>query len=167
MPFHPPSPGHHLAEVNVAKLKALPGHPSVAPFIDALDRINGIADRLPGFVWRHRDGSGNATATRAHPDPLVIYNASTWETAEALETFVWGTVHARFYHRRDAWFDALGSMHFAMWWVQPGHRPSVAEATGRLAHLDAHGPTPTAFGWADLPGATAWRGHRCPPLAAE
>ena len=167
MPVHPPSPGHQLAEVNIARLKAPVGSPVVAPFIDALDRVNAVADRPPGFVWRHRDGTGNATATQAHPDPLVIYNASTWEGAAALETFVWGTVHARFYHRRGEWFDALGSMHFAMWWVPPGTRPTPEDAMDRLVQLESRGPSERAFGWADLPGARLWRDHRCPPLAAE
>ncbi|MEM7490289.1 MAG: DUF3291 domain-containing protein [Pseudomonadota bacterium] len=160
---NPPAPDWHLAEVNIARLKAPIGDPRVASFTDALDRINALAERVPGFVWRHVDATGNATDTRIHDDPKVIYNASTWTGAEALETFVWGTLHARFYERRAEWFDALGSMHFAMWWVPPGHRPTVSDAMSRLVRLDAEGPTADAFGWAELPSATRWRAARCEP----
>ena len=164
--IHPPAPDWQLAEVNVARLKAPPGDARVAPFIDALDRINAVAERIEGFVWRHVDGTGNATDTRVAPDPLVIYNASTWEGVEALERFVWGTVHARFYERRAEWFDALGSVHFAMWWVPPGTKPTPDDATARLAHLGANGPSERAFGWREAPGATSWRQGRCVPEAA-
>ena len=150
--IHPPTPGHHLAQVNIARLKAPIGDPLVAPFIDALDRVNAVAERMEGFAWRHVDGTGNATDTRVADDPLLIYNASTWESVEALERFVWGTVHARFHERRAEWFDALGSMHVAMWWVPPGETFGPGEAMDRLAHLDAHGPSERAFGWAEALG---------------
>jgi hypothetical protein len=34
-----------------------------------------------------------------------------------------------------------------LWWVPAGHRPSVAEAVARLAHLKQHGPGDHAFDW--------------------
>lgn len=164
--IHPPSPDWQLAQVNVARLLAPVGDPLVAPFIDALDRINAAAERMDGFVWRHIDEGGNATQTRVNDDPLVIYNASTWRDVPSLERFVWGTVHARFYERRAKWFGQLGSMHFAMWWVPPGTRPTPEDATARLTHLDRHGPSERAFGWREAPGAVAWRTGRCVPEVA-
>ena len=38
----------------------------------------------------------------------------------------------------------------ALWWVPAGHRPSVAEAEGRLRRLRADGPTAYAFTFRDL-----------------
>ena len=38
----------------------------------------------------------------------------------------------------------------ALWWVPPGHIPSVDEAKKRLTHLQEHGPTPFAFNFRDL-----------------
>ena len=164
--IHPPAPGWHLAQVNVARLKAPVGDPLVAPFVDALDLVNGVAERMDGFVWRHVDGTGNATDTRVADDPKLIYNASTWRDVESLERFVWGTVHARFYERRAEWFDALGSLHFAMWWVPPGTTFTPGEAMDRLAHLDAHGASERAFGWREAPGARLYAEGRCVPEVA-
>jgi hypothetical protein len=36
-------------------------------------------------------------------------------------------------------------MFLTLWWIPAGHIPSIAEAKERLAHLEAHGPTATAF----------------------
>lgn len=165
--IYPPSSTHQLAEVNVARLLAPLDDPKIADFTNNLDRVNRLAERMDGFVWRHVDETGNATDTQIDADPNVIYNCSVWASAETLERFVWGTLHTRFYERRTEWFRALGSMHFAMWWVPEGHRPTPEESIAKLAHLEAYGPSDKAFGWAELPGATMWRTHRCTPLAAE
>ena len=164
--IHPPAPDWQLAQVNVARLKAPVGDPLVAPFVDALDLVNGVAERMDGFVWRHVDGSGNATDTRIADDPRLIYNASTWRDAASLKRFVWGTVHRRFYERRAEWFDALNGMHMALWWVPPGATFPPSDAMDRLAHLNANGPGERAFGWAELPGARLHAEGRCSGAAA-
>ena len=50
--------------------------------------------------------------------------------------------------RRREWFERFERVYVALWWVPAGHRPSVAEAGDRLAHLEAHGSTAHAFGFA-------------------
>lgn len=151
----------HLAEINIAKLKLPLDNAASADFANNLDRINGVAERSNGFVWRFKDESGNATDTQVMSDPLVIANVSVWETVEDLETFVFGTVHKQFYARREEWFKSLGSMHFAMWWVTPGIMPTMGEAMARLAHFDAHGSTDHAFSWDHIPAISHWRNARC------
>jgi hypothetical protein len=157
----------YLAEINIARLKHDADDPRVAPFFNALDRINAIADRSNGFQWRFTDESGNATDTQAVDDPRVIVNVSTWASAEDLETFVWGTIHRQFYQRREAWFDLMESMHFCMWWIEPGEEPTIAEALDRLTHVNTHGDSDHAFGWSHLPQATRWRSAQCDTVAAE
>jgi hypothetical protein len=49
----------------------------------------------------------------------------------------------------------LGQMHFVMWWVPAGHRPTLDEALARLDHLRAHGDSDHAFGWGWLKGGVA------------
>ena len=151
----------HLAELNVGRLTQPIDHPDIIDFVDNLDRINGLAERMPGFVWRLQDDSGNATSLRGFEDPQLIPNLSVWESAEELERFVWGTIHRKFYERRDEWFNKMSEHHFVMWWVEEGHLPDLAEARERLEHLEKNGPSDHAFGWAELRSAKLWEKSRC------
>jgi hypothetical protein len=65
----------HLAQINVARLVAPHGDPRVAPFFDALDRVNVLAERSPGFVWRLQSEAGNATDIQTTSDPPVWTDA--------------------------------------------------------------------------------------------
>ncbi len=92
-------------------------------------------------------------------------NLTVWESVAALEHFVFNTVHRAFYERRAEWFEVLGRMHFVMWWVPAGHRPTLDEALERLAHLQAQGDSDHAFGWKHLKEAQLWRTHACAQAA--
>ena len=151
----------HLAQLNVGTMLYPQDDPRMAGFMDNLDRVNAIADRAPGFVWRLQDESGNATSIQAFEDPELLVNLSVWETPEALQKFVWQTVHKQFYARRAEWFEVMGKMHFVMWWVEPGEIPTTHEARERLEYLWANGPSDYAFGWEDLPNVEMWREARC------
>jgi hypothetical protein len=151
----------HLAQINIARLCHPEGDPRVADFFANLDRVNEAAERMPGFVWRLQDEGGNATQIQAYDDPLVIVNMSVWENVDSFETFVWKTVHTKFYNRRAEWFDRLDGPHFAMWWVEEGHRPTAQEGRQRLEHLEAHGPSDHAFGWESLNQNNLWMRARC------
>lgn len=160
----------HLAQLNIGRLLAPTDDPRVAEFMAALDRVNGLGKRMPGFVWMMEGsgepGTGN-TEAKLDGDPQFVSNLTVWESVEALEHFVWNTVHRQFYARRREWFEVLGGMHFVMWWIEPGHRPSLDEARARLAHLEAHGNSDHAFDWSHLEQATQWRDARCMATAAE
>lgn len=160
----------HLAQLNVGRLVADPQDARVAEFMGALDRVNGLGKRMPGFVWMMEGsgepGTGN-TETKIDGDPRFVANLTVWESVEALETFVWNTVHRQFYERRAEWFEVLGAMHFVMWWVPAGHRPSLDEALERLEHLKANGDSDHAFGWSHLKEARLWRVRNCTDMAAE
>src|SRR4051812_10439255 len=151
----------HLAELNIARLKYPLDDPRVAEFADNLARVNAVADRSEGFVWRLQDDSGDATDIRAFDDPLVIVNMSVWQSPEHLERFVWNTVHKQFYAKRAGWFELMQAQHFVMWWVGEGHVPDLAEAKTRLEHLHANGDSDVAFGWSHLPHVKLWQQARC------
>ena len=153
--------GTHLAELNIAKAVDDLDSERLADFVAALDRVNGIAERSDGFVWRLQDESGNATDIQATEDPRMIVNLSVWETAEHLEHFVWNTIHKQIYNKKAKWFEAPAEAHFVMWWVPQGHEPAVEEAMARLAHLNEHGPSGHAFGWESLPNIKLWKEQRC------
>ncbi len=162
--------GLHLAELNVGRLLAPTDDPRVAEFMGALDRVNSMGRRMPGFVWMMEGsgepGTGN-TETKIGGDPQYVSNLTVWENVESLEHFVWNTVHRTFYERRAEWFEVLGKMHFVMWWVPAGHRPTLQEGLDRLAHLTAQGDSDQAFGWSYLKEAQLWKTHACARMAAE
>ena len=155
-------PNHHLAQLNIGRIRYEVTDPRMAGFVDNLVFVNELAERSPGFVWRYRDSSGNATATRPYPnDPLMAVNMSVWENVESLEKYVWQTVHKRFYSKRHEWFEKMDERYFVMWWVPVGHLPTIAEAIERLDRLKHHGPNDHAFGWEDVASAELWKGARC------
>lgn len=165
-----PAPGYQLAELNVGRLLAPTDDPRVAEFMGALDKVNGLGKRMPGFVWM-MEGSGHPgagnTEAKIDGDAQFISNLTVWENVETLENFVFNTVHRALYARRAEWFEVLGGMHFVMWWVPAGHKPTLDEALERLALLQANGDTDRAFGWSYLKEAKAWKAHACAQMAAE
>jgi Domain of unknown function (DUF3291) len=139
----------HLAQLNVGRLRAPIDDPMIAEFKAALDHINAIADRTPGFVWRLQTAEGNATAL--HPiedDELVAINMSVWESIEALADYVYRSDHTAYLRRRRDWFERYGRPFLVLWWVPAGHIPSIEEALERLDELEAVGPTQRAFTFA-------------------
>lgn len=157
----------HLAELNIGRLTAPTDDPRVADFMDNLDRINGLGKRMPGFVWM-MEGSGEPgqgnTEAKLDGDPQFVANMSVWESVETLETFVWGTIHKQFYDRKAEWFEVMGDMHFVMWWVPEGHKPTLEEGRARLALTQKQGDSDDAFGW-DYVKAKMHKTHAC--TAAE
>jgi hypothetical protein len=135
----------HLAQLNIARLLAPLDDPRIADFVENLERINGLGDASPGFVWRLQTEEGDATAVRAYEDELVIINLTVWESIDALADFVYRTTHREFLRRRREWFEQMVEAHLVLWWVPAGHRPSVTEAVARLDRLRRDGPSPQAF----------------------
>lgn len=135
----------HLAQVNIGRLVAPEGHPRVAPFFEALDRVNALAEASAGFVWRLTGDGNNATDLRPTPDPLMAINMSVWTDAEALFTFVYRSAHTPVMARRREFFERYEGAYQALWWVEAGHHPSIDEALARLWMLDRYGPSAQAF----------------------
>lgn len=150
-----------LAEFNLGKLRYPIDDPRVRRFVMALDMVNEVAERMPGFVWRLKDASGNATGIDVYGDSRFIPNLSVWTDIHALENFVWKTVHKQFYERRELWFEVLEQQNFVMWPVEDGHRPTLAEARAKLDHLNQYGNTDHAFGWSHVPQVKLWLEARC------
>ncbi len=150
-----------LAQINIGRLIAEQGDPRMDEFFANLDRINAIAERMPGFVWRLKSDSGNATDIRPFADPTLLLNMSVWEDVESLEKFVFQTAHVNIYRKKTNWFVPDNGVHFVMWWIDAGHIPTPDEAMARLKHLEANGPSEQAFGWEHAPQAKLWREKRC------
>lgn len=150
----------HLAQFNIARVRYPLDDPRMKEFVDNVARVNGLAEQIDGFVWRLQDDSGNAMGMTVYDDPRILPNLTVWESAAALERFVFRTLHSRFYGRREEWFERIETP-LVMWWIAPGHRPDLAEGVARLDHLKAHGVSDFAFGWESLAAAQSWKTARC------
>jgi hypothetical protein len=148
----------HLAQVNVAVLRAPLDSPQLAGFVSMLDPINALADGAPGFVWRLQTEDGDATAIRAFDDERMLVNMSVWESVEALGAFVYGTRHLDVLRQRREWFEKMTTTYLALWWVPAGTIPTVEEAKRRLDLLERRGPSVDAF---------TFREPFPPPLSTE
>lgn len=159
----------HLAQLNIGRLVAPTDDPRVKEFMDNLDMINGLGKKMPGFVWMMEGsgepGKGNADAG-IDGDPQCVANLTVWEDVTSLERFVWGTVHGKFYARREEWFEMMDDMHFVMWWVLAGHEPTLDEALERLARRQRDGDTDEALGWGWPSAARMHKTHGCRPVVA-
>ena len=136
---------YHLAQVNIAVMRAPLDDPVMAGFVARLAEINALADQSPGFVWRLQTEEGDATSLRPYTDSRILLNLSVWESVESLKDYVYKSAHGEVMRRRRQWFEQFEGMYMALWWVKAGHVPTVAEAKQRLEHLREHGETPRAF----------------------
>lgn len=135
----------HLAQINIAKLLHPIDDPGIAEFVNNLDRINALAERSKGFVWRLKDENDNATSINAFEDPLLIINMSVWESAKDLMDFVYKSGHVEIMRQRGKWFEPATQATMALWWVAPGHEPDVEEAKSKLEYLQTNGESEEVF----------------------
>ncbi|WP_448554847.1 DUF3291 domain-containing protein [Thalassotalea montiporae] len=139
-----------LAQLNIATALAPLDSPQLADFVDNLDRINGVAEQSPGFIWRLKDDTGNATDIQAFDNPQTIVNMSVWQDADALKNFMFKTDHLSFMKRKAQWFEKSLQATYVLWWIDAEHRPTITEAVAKLEYLRAHGETQAAFSFKQL-----------------
>ena len=137
-------PQYHLAQLNIAKAKEPLESPLMADFVANLDRINALAEQSPGFVWRLKDESGDATAIRPFGDDVIV-NMSVWTDVASLGYYAFMSAHVEIMRRRNEWFNRMAEAYAVLWWVLEGHQPSTDEAKERLNHLRKFGASPHAF----------------------
>jgi hypothetical protein len=133
-----------LAQCNVALARAPLDDPVMAGFVKAIDDVNWLADKSPGFLWRMLPQHGHVTFGQLEGDEVIV-TLSVWMDVEALQRYVYRTAHGLFMGQRRRWFVPIGGLTTAMWWVPDGERPALDDGLARLAHLRRKGPTPHAF----------------------
>jgi hypothetical protein len=141
----PAAPQWHLAQVNIARMRAPLTDPQMSGFVAGLEPVNALADQSPGFVWRLQSEEGDATAIRPYDDQSILINLSVWESIDALKSFVYGTLHGQLMRQREKWFEWMNETFIALWWIPAGTIPTVQEAKARLDYLRAHGESHFAF----------------------
>jgi hypothetical protein len=157
----------HLAQANVARMRAPLEDPVMEGFRSQLEAINALADRSPGFVWRLQTEDGDATAIRAFPDDRVIFNMSVWESVEALHRYVYEGGHLAPLRNRRDWFEPFEGPSLVLWWIPRGHVPTVGEAVAKLALLKERGPREDAFTFRSVFPRPGEPGGRAPEVDAE
>jgi len=137
---------YELAQLNIGVIRGPIDSPVMAEFVANLDRINALAERTRGFVWRLQTEEGNATAIRPYPEnENMAVNMSVWKDIDLLRLFVFHTEHVEIMRRRREWFEKMEEAFLVLWWVPKGHRPDIEEAKARLEQLRREGPTADAF----------------------
>src|SRR5258707_3913381 len=94
----------HIAQVNIARMKAPLEDPVMAGFVARLEEINALADRSPGFVWRLQTTDGNATYLRPYGDDRILFNLSVLGTVRQLKRYCDPIAYPEVLRQRPAWF---------------------------------------------------------------
>lgn len=136
---------YHLAQANIGRLLAPIDDPQIAGFKNNLDKINALAETSPGFVWRLKDDSNNATDIRLFDDPNMLVNLSVWESIDALYQYTYYSEHTAFFRRRAEWFEKLPTSPVVLWWIPADTLPKAEDLPKKFDHLETHGSTPLAF----------------------
>ena len=134
-----------LAQINIARMLAPLDSPVMRDFVNNLDPINALAEGSPGFIWRLKDDTNNATSIKVFDDDFLIVNMSVWSSVDALFDYVYKSDHTRVLKRKSEWFEHMRERHMALWYIQPGQYPTVQQAIERVQHLRDNGETPHAF----------------------
>ena len=142
----------HIAEMNMGYLLHPIGDPRVSEFENNSYRINALADRSEGFIWRLQDKGydlpENDTGALFGRPEVALATLSTWESFESFEHFVYNTLHGRFVKRRAEWFEHLDEPSYVIWPIEHGHIPSLTEGKEKLLQLKNNGPSPQAYDFA-------------------
>ena len=139
-----------LAQINVATALDDLTSTTMADFVANLESINALAEASPGFIWRLKDESGDATDIHVSGDPRLIINVSVWQDLESLRAFAFQGEHANIMKRRKEWFKPNTEPYLALWWLEDGEpMPRAEAALARLKYLSRYGPSAKAFGWKD------------------
>ncbi|MBF9029441.1 DUF3291 domain-containing protein [Rhodobacterales bacterium HKCCE3408] len=134
-----------LGQFNIARALYPLDDRRMRDFTHNVGRINGLAERSPGFVWRLEDEEA-PEAPDLSDDPLMTWTLSVWRDLDSIRHFTWNTLHKRFRLRRGEWFEPLGRPYLAIWPIADDHRPDGAEALAMLDKLTREGPSDAVFG---------------------
>ena len=137
-----------LAQLNIAEAMDKMDSPVMADFVNNTDRINALAEKSPGFIWRLvGEDSNDSYSIKAFNSEFTLVNMSVWKDRDSLFNYVYDSAHVEIFKRKKEWFHKMPKMHMVLWYVEEGHIPSVEEGKGRLLHLQENGESPYAFGF--------------------
>ena len=142
---------YYLAHMNYARLKAPMDDPSMAEFKAAMDPINVLAKRTPGYVWSLDNPlqTDVSSVSLLRDDPLLMPQLSLWENPQAIQHFAFKSGHFMYYKRKREWFTSPTPPWSVCWWFLSTDEfpvPTLSQAFGRLQILRENQiSTPDAF----------------------
>lgn len=141
-----------IAQFNIARARWPLDDPRMSEFTNMIERMNALAERSPGYIWRLKDENG-PDAPKFPNDPLMTLTLSVWRDLESLRAFTWHTIHKRFRMRTAEWFEPHQQAYLAIWPIADDHRPDGREAMAMLDLLRREGPSDKVFGTETLAGS--------------
>lgn len=135
----------HLAQVNIARLRAPITDPILQGFVSRIQEIHELADGSEGFVWRFKDEEHGTGYVQVFGDDRLLFNMSVWESVGALKQFTYRSSHRELLGSRELWFERMPGPYAAMWWLPAGTLPSIEDAKARLDSLAVNSDTAYSF----------------------
>lgn len=139
-----PDTSHHLAHVNVARMRAPLSDDLMADFVARIDEIEALAEAAPGFIWRLTAPGSSLPELQAY-GKTFLFTLTLWQDVASLKNYVYRSAHVELLRARRQWFGPGAESAYALWWLPAGKTPTVKDALERLEHLRQHGATPSAF----------------------
>jgi hypothetical protein len=137
----------NLAQFNISKIKYALDDSRMREFVENVELINSLANRIDGFVYRVKDASGHAMNIRVYDDPSILPNLTVWRDIDCLRQFVFETLHRKFFERGHEWFDPSFGSKNVMWLIKENIIPTMEDGVDRMNHLQDNGPSLYAFDW--------------------
>lgn len=138
----------YLAQFNVARLRYPLDDPRMEDFVNNVDKIHRMADRIGGLIYRLKDESGTAMNMEVFNDPMILPNLTIWKDSTSLKRFLDKTVHKLFFERGKEWFEVWDKPKNCMWFCAETYRPQdMLDGELRLCYYTENGATDYAFDW--------------------
>lgn len=134
----------YLAQLNIAHAIARMDSPIMADFVNNTDKINALAEKSLGFIWRYIEDEAEPSLNPFN-NPSLLINLSVWKDRESLFNYVYHSGHVEIFKRKKEWFKNLKGMHMVLWYIDEAHIPNLSEAKERLEYLQKNGESEYAF----------------------
>ena len=137
----------NLVQANFAIWKSdlLPSH--FQDFLVHAEKIMTLAGTHPGLIWQNpAKFVEDEDVIRIFGERRMILNMSVWDSYASLKDFVYRHAHGAAMRERHHWFESPArEITYVLWWVHPGHQPTLLEAKEKLELLKSIGPSAQAF----------------------
>lgn len=117
-------------------------------FISASILIDGTLYHRPPEQDRSawgRPANPTFTGEQAIAGLPTVLTLSLWNSIGSVKHFSYSRQHKTALFRRKEWFLPPRWPTYAMWWIPHNFTPTFEDASRRMEHLHAHGPSTVAF----------------------